>query len=224
MLIVFDLDGTLVDSRRDLTDASNDLLAAHGAAPLDEESVGTMVGEGVATLVRRVLAARRLTVPADQALRQFLEIYDRRLLNHTRPYPGIPESLAYLGRHGSLAVLTNKPLAATERILHALGLRERFQWVVGGDGPHGRKPHPEGLRAIMRLAREASDQTVLVGDSRVDLETARNAGSRICLARYGFGFCNCPPEAIRGDELFVDRPDELVARLLPLAHFANGSS
>jgi phosphoglycolate phosphatase len=222
MLFVFDLDGTLIDSRRDLTDASNDLLAAHGAPPLDEEAVGSMVGEGAATLVRRVLAARQLDVP--QALQEFLELYDRRLLNHTRPYEGIPRALAQLGQHGSLAVLTNKPLGATERILHALGLREQFEWVVGGDGPHGRKPRPQGLRDLMTLSGESPDQTVLIGDSRVDLETARNAGTRICLARYGFGFCNCPPSALRGDELFVDRPDDLAARLLPLAHLAKGSS
>jgi phosphoglycolate phosphatase len=151
-------------------------------------------------------------------------LYDRRLVNHTRPYDGIPEALVQLRQHGSLAVLTNKPLAATERILEALALRDHFQCVVGGDGPHGRKPEPAGLRAIMTSARETRDQTVLVGDSLIDLETARNAGTRICLTRYGFGFCNCPPSALRGDELFVDRPEELVTRLAPLGHLSKGSS
>jgi phosphoglycolate phosphatase len=213
-LVVFDLDGTLVDSLQDLADASNELLAAYGAAPLDDDSVGAMVGEGAATLVARLLRARGLDVDRADALARFLSLYDRRLLNHTRPYDGIPEALEALAGHGSLAVLTNKPQAATDRILNGLGIRDRFQWVVGGDGPHGRKPDPAGLLTIAAWAAWPIAGTVLVGDSGVDVQTARNAGARVCLARYGFGFRNCPPELLTGEELMADDPRQLPALLI----------
>jgi phosphoglycolate phosphatase len=212
-LVVFDLDGTLVDSLQDLTDASNELLAEYGAAPLAEEAVGAMVGEGAATLVARLLHARHLEVPRDDALARFLALYDRRLLNHTRPYDGIPEALEEISARAKLAVLTNKPLAATNRILSGVGLRDRFGWVLGGDGPHARKPNPAGLHAIAEWAAHPVAETVLVGDSAVDVETARNAGARVCVARYGFGFRNCPPDLLRGDELVADDPRQL-GRLL----------
>ena len=212
-LVVFDLDGTLVDSLRDLTDAANELLAHYGAAPLNDDTVGAMVGEGAATLVGRLLRARHLDVPRDEALECFLALYDRRLLNHTRPYEGIPEALNELSAQSTLAVLTNKPLAAANRILDGLGMRDHFQWVVGGDGPHGRKPNPGGLLMIADWAARPIAGTVLVGDSPVDVETARNAGTRMCVARYGFGFRNCPSDVLRGDELLVDDPRQLPSLL-----------
>src|SRR5438874_8494910 len=111
-LIVFDLDGTLVDSRRDLANSMNTLLAECGAAPLPEETIGRMVGDGAAVLVARGFAAARVPAPPD-ALARFLAIYDDHLLDHTRPYDGIADALTALGRRADLAVLTNKPLAAT---------------------------------------------------------------------------------------------------------------
>jgi phosphoglycolate phosphatase len=212
-LITFDLDGTLVDSLRDLSDSANEMLAQYGARPLDQETVGSMVGEGAATLVKRVLAARALQVPADDALTLFLAIYDDRLLRHTRPYDGIPEALRQLGRSAILAVLTNKPEAASERLLVELDLRRHFRWVIGGDTPLGRKPQPRAFQALMHSAGVAPDATVLVGDSAIDVQTARNAGARVCVARYGFGFQNCPPELLTADDLVVDRPDDLPAVL-----------
>ena len=214
MLIVFDLDGTLVDSLRDLTDASNELLAGYDAAPLDDIVVGRMVGEGAAALVSRLLEARGVTAPRDEALARFLALYDRRLVNHTRPYAGIVDALDRLKEHSALAVLTNKPSAAADRILSALGLRRYFEWVVGGDGPHGRKPNPDGLRSIMVSAGQQPEQTTLVGDSTVDVQTALNGRTRMCVARYGFGFRNCPPEALSGQELLVDDPRQLPDVLL----------
>jgi phosphoglycolate phosphatase len=216
-LIVFDLDGTLVDSLQDLTDAANELLAHYGVAALDDDAVGAMVGEGAATLVTRLLRAGNLAVPHREALARFLELYGRRLLNHTKPYDGIPEALDQISAHATLAVLTNKPLDATHRILSGLGMRERFQWVVGGDGPHGRKPSPAGLVAIAEWGARPIGETVLVGDSTVDVETARNAGARVCVARYGFGFRNCPPDFLTGDELLADHPRQLAAVLVGAA-------
>jgi phosphoglycolate phosphatase len=214
MLVVFDLDGTLVDSRRDLSDAVNAMLARYGGEPVDEAAVGRMVGDGAAVLVQRALAARPVSADAAEALRVFLQEYDRCLLVHTRPYPGMPEALAALAARARLAVLTNKPLHQTTRLLEALGLRPWFADVFGGDGPLPRKPHPEGLQALMRAAGVGPSGTVLVGDSQTDLLTARRAGARVCLVRYGFGFESVPPCSLSEGDLLVDAPRELPERLL----------
>lgn len=213
MLIVFDLDGTLVDSRRDLADATNALITELGGVPLAGEAVAAMVGEGAAVLVRRALAASGLDPLHPGALERFLAHYEARLVAHTRPYAGIPAALTALRAAGhDLAVLTNKPQHATDRILDALALAPHFRIVVGGDTPAGRKPDPAGLLAIVGRAGAGPRSTVLVGDSPVDLETARRGGIGVCLARYGFGF-RFGEDAFTGDELFVDSPADLPAVL-----------
>lgn len=210
MLIVWDLDGTLVDSGRDLVASGNALLASYGAQPLEDEAVIGMVGEGAATLVARLLKARQVPASPAEALARFLALYDARLLDHTRPYPGIPETLTTLTSMAArLAVLTNKPASATERILAGLDLRRFFEWVIGGDTTHGRKPAPAGLQWLMAEAGVGPAETLMLGDSAIDLETARNAGTRVCLARYGFGFARCSPGMFTGNELFVDAPNEI---------------
>ena len=211
-LIVFDLDGTLIDSRRDLADAANALLESEGAAPLSEERIGRMVGDGAATLVARAFEASGVERPAD-ALERFLALYDARLLNHTRPYAGIPEVLEALGLRSPLAVLTNKPLASTRRILAGLGLARHFpdNAVVGGDGPFPRKPDPAGLLHLMARARVHAAATLLVGDSIVDWRTARAAATPICLARYGFGYEGFPRDAIAASDRLIDAPADILA-------------
>jgi len=186
-LFVFDLDGTLVDSLRDLADSANELIVSCGGAALEADAVARMVGEGAATLVSRAFVAARVEQPPD-ALSRFLAIYDMRLLNHTRPYEGTADTLKMLSSGASLAVLTNKPLAATRRILEGLELSPFFNAdaVIGGDGPLPRKPDPSGLRSLCERVGVAPADTVLVGDSLIDWQTARNAGTAICLARYGF--------------------------------------
>jgi phosphoglycolate phosphatase len=186
-LIAFDLDGTLVDSRRDLADSANQLIVELGGQPLTEEQIGRMVGEGAALLVRRALQASGRGERA-HALERFLEIYDERLLNHTRVYDGVADVVHRMHGRARLAVLTNKPTKPTERILAGLGLREAFAEVIGGDGLHPRKPDPAGLHALMATAQTSPDETLLVGDSPIDLETAKRAGVNCCLVSYGFGF------------------------------------
>ena len=212
LLIVFDLDGTLIDSRRDLADAANALLESEGAAPLSEERIGRMVGDGAATLVARAFEASGVARPAD-ALERFLALYDARLLNHTRPYPGIPEVLEVLGLRAPLALLTNKPLASTRRILAGLGLARHFAdgAVIGGDGPFPRKPDPSGLQHLTARARVDPSSALLVGDSLVDWRTARAASARICLARYGFGYEGFPREEIGASDCVIDAPAGLLA-------------
>ena len=145
-LVAFDLDGTLVDSLRDLAESANALLGESGAAPLNEDAIGRMVGDGAATLVARVLARAGIAPP--DALARFLAIYNARLLKCSRPYAGVATLLAALEGRVKLAVLTNKPLDATRRILDGLDLARYFpaNRVVGGDGPFARKPDPAGLQ------------------------------------------------------------------------------
>jgi phosphoglycolate phosphatase len=211
-LIVFDLDGTLVDSSVDLANAVNALLRDLGAAPIAVDHVVAMVGDGAAVLVRRALTAAGLDPETPGALDRFLAHYDPRLLENTKPYRGMLETLQELSTRATLAVLTNKPSRATERMLDGLDLRRHFRDVIGGDTSWGRKPAPEGLLHLCTTAGARPVDTLLVGDSAVDLATARNAGTRICLARYGFGFRFNGSE-FNGDELFIDSPTELVHRL-----------
>jgi phosphoglycolate phosphatase len=209
-LAVFDLDGTLIDSRRDLADSANAMLATYGAPPLAQETVAAMVGCGAATLVARVIAAANVSAPLDEALERFLASYDQRLSTHTRPYDGIPRMLDDLSNaQTSMALLTNKPLAQSIRLLEIFGLAKYFRWIVGGDGPWPRKPSPDGMRHLMHQASAGPLETILIGDSAVDLMTSRNAGVRICLARYGFGYTDLPTEDLRGDEALVDTPGEI---------------
>lgn len=223
MLVVFDLDGTLIDSVRDIADSVNDVLAGYGADLLAVEVVGSMVGSGARKLVERALEARRLDVPVDEALQRFREAYDRRLTVHTRPYPGVADALRDVARRARLAVLTNKPEAPARRLLEAFELSGRFGWVIGGDGAFPRKPDPAGLRHLMQEAAVAAGATVLVGDSAIDLETARRAGVRLCLARYGFGYRRGGIEADAAD-LVIDDPRDLGAVLGRALEDEEGSS
>jgi phosphoglycolate phosphatase len=210
-LVVFDLDGTLIDSRRDLADATNALIAEYGGAPLSVEAVTALVGEGAAVLVRRALTAARLTRVPPDALERFLAHYAERLTVHTRPYPGIPEALAALRDQGcALALLTNKPHAHTVRILELLDLAQWFSDVVGGDSPAGRKPDPAGLLQIVQRAGATPASSVLVGDSRIDVETAHRAGVRMCVAKYGFGY-HAETMGLQDQDLVVDDPAQLAS-------------
>jgi phosphoglycolate phosphatase len=213
-LAIFDLDGTLIDSRRDLADSANMMLGGYGAPPIAEDDIVRMVGCGAATLVKRVLAAAGVDAPTDEALARFLAAYDERLTHHTRPYQGVPELLEHLHRREiAMALLTNKPLEQTKTILETFKFSKYFRWSVGGDGPWPRKPAPDGLRYLMAQASAGPRETVMIGDSSVDVETAHNAGVRICLARYGFGFAEVAASTLVGDELLADSPGEIVSLL-----------
>jgi phosphoglycolate phosphatase len=201
-LIVFDLDGTLIDSRRDLADAANALIVERGGRALPEDAIGRMVGDGAAMLVRRALTAAGLPL-GDGSVTRFLELYDERLLRTTKAYPGIPEALDRLARGAVLALLTNKPLRPSQRLLEALALAPFITSVIGGDGPLPRKPDPAGLLHLIALHGSAPAATVMVGDSRNDIAAARAAGAGVCIAQYGFGF-----DSVGGDL----REGEILAR------------
>ena len=209
VLLIFDLDGTLIDSQRDLAMATNRLLAELGGRQLGEDAVAAMVGEGAAVLVRRALAAAGVQTDERRALARFLEIYESGLLIHTRPYEGMVATLERLAPSARLAVLTNKPGRATHEILGGLDLLRYFADVIGGDTPFGRKPDPAGLNDLIARAGVRPSSAMLIGDSPIDLATARRAGIAVCLARYGFGY-RFGDGDFTGEEIFIDSPSELV--------------
>ena len=214
-LVLFDLDGTLVDSRRDLADSVNALLGALGRPPLDEAVIGTMDGDGAQQLVERALAASGVDPAPPDALEQFLKIYDARLLVHTQPYAGIVDLLAAIEARGiACGVLTNKPQEAAERVLAGLDLARWFRsgGVIGAEADYPRKPDPAGLLALAERAGAAPARTIMVGDGAQDVETARRAGARVCVARYGFGFPTAEP-LLDGSELVIDTPAGLLPSL-----------
>jgi len=213
-LVVFDLDGTLIDSRRDIAESANEVLREYGHPPHSEEAIGSMVGDGATVLIARAFAAADASVPPG-ALERFLRVYESRLLRFTRPYPGIPDLLAQLAAHDvTLAVLTNKPYAATCSILRELGLSRYFATrVIGGDGMLPRKPVPDGLQQLVADARASAASTLMVGDSVIDIRTAHAAGTRACLAKYGFGFTAAAAEAIVAADAAIDEPIDLLSHL-----------
>ena len=208
MILAFDLDGTLIDSARDLAASIGEMLEDYGAAPLPFDTVVQMVGDGAPILVRRALEHSGLTPKPDDALQRFLKIYDRRLMDHTTPYDGIAESLALALRYGPLAVLTNKPLGPSIGILEALGLRGFFSRIIGGDSEYGRKPDPAGLLSLQSLA--PGDPLVMIGDSPADWKTAEAARVPFVFARYGFGAAKFGDEPPR-TALVIDHPRELTS-------------
>lgn len=189
ILVVFDLDGTLIDSRADLANSTNETLISLGARPLPVDQVASFVGEGARTLVARALAAAGIPETAlDGALATFLQIYGARLLDETRPYEGVMDVVSHAVAAGaSLGVITNKPQAPTDKLLHAFCLAPYFQWVIGGDTAFPRKPDPSSLIWMMEDAGFEPSRTLFVGDSPIDADTARRAGTHFCLASYGFG-------------------------------------
>ena len=171
-----------------------------------------MVGDGAASLVARAFEAAGLTPPED-ALARFLTMYDRRLLDHTRPYPGVADVLEALAMSATLAVLTNKPIASTRRVLEGLDLARHFAAgrMIGGDGPFPRKPEPSGLQHLIAAAGVTPAATLFVGDSVIDWRTARAASTAICMARYGFGFEGFPIDRLEPRDYVIDAPIGLLA-------------
>lgn len=207
-LIVFDLDGTLIDSKRDLAESANEMLATFGRAPLEETEVAGFVGDGARQLVSRALEAARVVTDVSAALDRFLAIYGERLFVHTRPYPGLTETVATMAERASLAVLTNKPEGFSRRLLEGFEMLRFFTRLIGGDSGFPRKPDPSGLLDLMHGADVPPDACLFVGDSMVDVETARAAGAAVCVAEYGFGHLRRPIE-LDGTELIARRPHDL---------------
>lgn len=187
-LIVFDLDGTLIDSAPDLAAAINSMLAEFGCEPLWLPEVRRMVGDGVAMLVARALAARRCEQadPA-QAAQIFMRHYEADATSRTTAFPGAGEALQALRAAGiPLAVCTNKPARVTADILASLGLAGYFARVIGGDSLPFRKPDPRVLLTLLEAFATGPDSSLLVGDSEVDAATAHSASVPFVLMKHGY--------------------------------------
>jgi phosphoglycolate phosphatase len=211
-LLIFDLDGTLIDSKLDLAQAVNATRAHLGMAPLENERVYSYVGNGAPVLIRRALGDQATEAEVQEALEFFLAYYRAHPLDFTRLYPGVKESLERLSAAGKrMAVLTNKPVGISRAILEGLGIVDCFFQVYGGNSFEFKKPHPAAVEALMRQAGVGRDATLMVGDSGVDVETARNAGIQCCGVTYGFqpeSLANPAPDKV------VDRMEELADWLL----------
>lgn len=209
--IIFDLDGTLVDSVRDLRDAVNVLLAEERLRQLELDEVKSMIGDGAAKLVERAISATGGDLSRLPALvSRFLQIYEADATRHTEAYPGVVETLAGLRRLGlPLAVVTNKPYGATIDILEALGLRGYFDAVIGGDTLPERKPHPAPILAALKQLGVAPEAALMVGDNYHDVQAAQAAGARAFAVTYGYSH---KPHA----ELGADHLIHTMSELLPI--------
>jgi phosphoglycolate phosphatase len=210
-LVVFDLDGTLVDASEDLTSSLNATFARlrPGTPPLGLDAVRAMIGEGATVLVTRALAAAGLDLRVEDVLPVYMEVYGQRLLETTRPYEGVVELLDALPPR-TLAVLTNKPGGMSRAVLDGLGLSGRFLRIYGGGDLATRKPDPEGLLRLVAEAGVAPAEALLVGDSAIDVLTARAAGVRVVGVAWGFD-----PEGLRrhAPDVRISRPAQLLAEV-----------
>jgi phosphoglycolate phosphatase len=200
LLLIFDLDGTLIDSAEDLAISMNATRAHFDMPPLDPKLIYSYVGKGAAVLVRKALGPQASEELAETALRFFLKYYRAHALEHTEPYPGVREMIEQVAGDGHrLAVLTNKPVRISRDIIAALGLGAHFGWVYGGDSFARKKPDPIGILTLLDDAAAQAPQTWMIGDSAVDIQTARNAGVRGCGVTWGFqpeGFLENPPDML----------------------------
>jgi phosphoglycolate phosphatase len=204
-LLIFDLDGTLIDSKLDLALSVNAALEHVGRPALEHETIYSYVGRGAPMLVRQALGEGVTDEEADAGLAFFLSYYRAHMLDNTVPYPGVREGLELLNRH-SMAVLTNKPVRFSERILEGLGLAKYFRFVYGGNSFPTKKPDPIGVNVLLRDLDVAPREAMMVGDSDVDVLTARNSGAWACGVSYGLGV----------EGMLAHPPDLMLASLVEL--------
>jgi phosphoglycolate phosphatase len=220
-LLVFDLDGTLIDSAKDLCNSVNATLREFACQPLPDDVVASYIGDGAVMLVRRALFGPETTAVDEAFLARayafFLDYYREHKLDFTYAYAGVPEALTALrtmpdGTPRSMSVLTNKPVRPAQAICEALGLAPFFQQIYGGNSFALKKPDPMGLRALMDEAGALPTETVLIGDSEVDVSTARNAGAWVIGCTFGLSpqsLVDNPPD------ILVDSPADWTAALEP---------
>lgn len=211
-LLIFDLDGTLIDSKLDLAHSVNAARGHFGLPALDLDLIGQYVGNGAPVLMRRALGQEASEETVREALDYFLSYYDDHKLDCTRAYPGIPEALDELHRDGvEMAVLTNKPVRISSRILYGLGLSKYFARIYGGNSFEQKKPDPIGVDTLLAELGVPRERAMMVGDSAVDIRTARNAGVKVCGVTYGF-----QPETFESDppDMMVDRPEKLARAVI----------
>lgn len=211
-LVIFDLDGTLIDSRLDLVHSVNAALRHIGHAELPEHVIASYVGDGAPVLIQRALGGEKIEESVvRKGLEFFLSYYREHKLDHTTVYAGISEALSSIqqstnGSPRKLAVLTNKPVIPSKAIVEALGLAPYFQQVYGGNSFQTKKPDPEGARKLLQETGVRPEQAVIVGDSHTDIETGHNAGLWTVGVTYGFA-----PHTLEdaSPDVVIDHPHEL---------------
>ena len=207
--LIFDLDGTLIDSKRDLIHSVNAMLLEMGREELHEDTISGYIGHGAPQLMGRALGESATEQERERALKFFLGSYENHKMDTTCAYPGVPEALEQLVAF-PMAILTNKPVRISRRILEALGLAKYFRAVYGGNSFEAKKPDPCGAHTILREFGAAPQEAILIGDSEVDVQTARNAGTLAAAVNYGFGTHDraaCPAD------IYLDRLTDLVPLL-----------
>lgn len=207
-LVIFDLDGTLIDSKLDLAHAVNATRAHLDLPPLEHELIYSYVGNGAPVLVRRALGPEFSDEQVAAALEFFLAYYRDHKLDYTVLYPGVADTLKEMHTAGiRMAVLTNKPVRISNAILDGLGVGSLFFRVFGGNSFEHKKPHPIGVDALLSETSASKGRTLMVGDSAVDIQTARNAGIPVCGVTYGF-----QPEtlATHPPDFLIDRMPDLL--------------
>lgn len=210
--MIFDLDGTLIDSRLDLAHAVNAARIHTGRPELDHPTIFSYVGNGAPVLIRRALGDAAPQSEVDSALEFFLEYYRHHAVDYTELYPGVRESIQQLSASGAkMAVLTNKPVRISKFILDHLDLSPALFQVYGGNSFAQKKPHPVGIDTLRAEAGVERDKTWMIGDSHVDIETARNAGVASCGITWGF-----QPESLQRvpPDVLVDTLGEFVAQIM----------
>ncbi|HWZ53344.1 MAG TPA: HAD-IA family hydrolase [Candidatus Acidoferrales bacterium] len=211
--LIFDLDGTLIDSKLDLAHSVNAALEHMKREPLAHETIYSYVGNGAPALVRRALGEGATDEEADAGLAHFLSYYRAHMLDNTVPYPGVREGLAALEKY-PMAVLTNKPVHFSRAILDGLGMLRYFRFVYGGNSFEKKKPHPMGTETLLRDLKAGPREAMIVGDSDVDVRTARNAGTWVCGVSYGLG----------AEGMLAHPPDLMVDSLEELPRHLNSNS
>jgi phosphoglycolate phosphatase len=207
--LIFDLDGTLIDSQRDLICSVNVMLREMGRAELKEETICGYIGQGAPILVGRALGECASDAEHKRALQFFLRYYEEHKMDTTRAYPGVAETLEELAGL-PMAILTNKPARISVRILDELGLKRYFRAIYGGNSFETKKPDPLGASTILREFGVMPHETLLIGDSEVDVQTARNAGALAAAVNYGFGVHD---RAAHPADIYLDRISELIELL-----------
>jgi phosphoglycolate phosphatase len=206
--VVFDLDGTLVDSAPDLCGVVNQMLKRHGRMELNLDEIRRMVGDGAAKLIERGFAAEGLPAPLPDLTKEFLALYEQRIAAETRPFPGVVPTLERLQAAGlRLGVCTNKTTHLSRRLLDELNMTRFFKSIVGGEGPT-RKPDPQHLQRVIGELKADEASTLMVGDSRNDVAAAKAAGVKV--VAVSFGYTTILPRELGADRV-IDRFDELPA-------------
>ncbi len=213
-LLIFDLDGTLLNTSVDITNAINHALKPFGVNPLSVEKIKSMVGSGITKLIESLIPSGKNSTDTvsretkDKTLERFIEHYSTHLLDNTRPYPGVQNTLSKLGIYKK-AVISNKRESLSREVLEGTGLSGFFSVILGSDSVSEKKPSPVPIIEVLKKIRVSKDETIIIGDSNFDIEAGRAAGIKTVAVTYGYR----DREALKDADYLIDSFDELLTIL-----------